>query len=333
MFSFLGIPAAKWSTYEKSKITQFLISVKKPSEINRKIRGLDDMAYWKATEYRTFLYYLGIVVLKKYLPDYIYENFLMYFCGITICSSDFYSSKLTVAEKAIETFLNHFIEIYGSQHVFSNMHNLSHLVDDVKKFGCLDKISTYPFENKLHEIKLLLRSGNLPLAQVGFRMIEKENCFRPSQNIGNEIKFQKQIQMHLADIDSYFQGKTYILYNQIEFDDFKINSTDENSWIFTKSREIVKFMYGVRVDTDTFIYGKSINEKLDYFEVPFPSRNLNIFQSNCEFNLPKIFQLNEIICKMFKLNVPQEDDLDENEVPTYKCSTVFIPLLHTLKIN
>ena len=35
-----------------------------PHEFNRKPRGLEDSDRWKATECRTFLCYVGIVVLK-----------------------------------------------------------------------------------------------------------------------------------------------------------------------------------------------------------------------------------------------------------------------------
>ncbi|XP_053687147.1 uncharacterized protein LOC128736685 [Sabethes cyaneus] len=43
--------------------------------------------------------------------------------------------------------------------VTSNIHNLTHVVEDVEKKGSLPSISTYPFENHLYQIKNMVRSG------------------------------------------------------------------------------------------------------------------------------------------------------------------------------
>ncbi|VDP95105.1 unnamed protein product [Echinostoma caproni] len=42
----------------------------------RRCRSLNDVEFWKATEYRQFLLYLGPVILRHILPSEMYENFL-----------------------------------------------------------------------------------------------------------------------------------------------------------------------------------------------------------------------------------------------------------------
>lgn len=61
----------KFSTTVKNKLSEDLISVIKwiPLEFARKVRGLDEFCRWKATEHRTFLLYVGLVVLQGYLPE------------------------------------------------------------------------------------------------------------------------------------------------------------------------------------------------------------------------------------------------------------------------
>lgn len=54
----------------------------------------------------------------------------------------------------------------------SNFHNLAHLVDEVSKFGVLQSISAYPFENLLGYMKRLVRCGRNPLSQIARRMSE-----------------------------------------------------------------------------------------------------------------------------------------------------------------
>lgn len=61
-----------------------------PLEINRKPRGLEDLARWKGTEFRTFLLYLGPIVLQNNIDIAIYEHFLLFHVEISILVSDKY---------------------------------------------------------------------------------------------------------------------------------------------------------------------------------------------------------------------------------------------------
>lgn len=54
----------------------------------------------------------------------------------------------------------------------SNVHNLIHLVEEVKKFGKLQIFNAYPFENKLSSIKRTVRNRNKPLQQKGNRLTD-----------------------------------------------------------------------------------------------------------------------------------------------------------------
>ena len=56
------------------------------------------------------------------------------------------------------------------------MHGLMHLPDDARKYGCLDNCSAFPYENYLHQLKKLVRSGQNPLAQILKRLSEIQNA-------------------------------------------------------------------------------------------------------------------------------------------------------------
>ena len=130
------------------------------------------MAHWKGLEYRTFLLYVGIVILKEVLSLDVYEHFLLFFCAITICSSEMNLQFLDLADILLSNYVETFRDFYGEDYMTSNVHNLSHLVDDVRKFGVLSSFSAYPFESRLYEIKNLLRNGHRPLSQVAKRLGE-----------------------------------------------------------------------------------------------------------------------------------------------------------------
>lgn len=104
-----------WSKAEVNRISEDLKNCNetRPSEIHRSIRSLDQIKYWKATEFQTFLMYIGIVVLKSHISHREYEMFLNLYCAVTICSSNVYAHYLPGARKLFIDFINNHIELYG----------------------------------------------------------------------------------------------------------------------------------------------------------------------------------------------------------------------------
>lgn len=161
----------KWSHRNELEISAYLLScnIHKPSEIHRQIRALSDISRWKGTEFRTFLLYPSLTVLKKFLPSKHFKHFLLFYCSVVILGSEHHCKNLIdVADEMIQSFLNLFKSIYGIEHFTSNLHNLKHLVEEVRRFGVLSNFNAYRFENKLQAIKKLVRQGKLPLNQKNF---------------------------------------------------------------------------------------------------------------------------------------------------------------------
>lgn len=124
----------------------------------RKSRTLSELSYWKATEYRMFLLYLGPVALKGILRTALYENLLLFHCSIIILCSKNYISKLgtKLTSELIAMFIRHSEDIYGSEFLIYNVHVLCHLSHEVEKYGPLDNFSAFSFENYLRTLKNLV---------------------------------------------------------------------------------------------------------------------------------------------------------------------------------
>lgn len=144
----------------------------KPTEIHRKIRSLDWLKFWKGSEFRTVLLYVGIVALRNILGSDVYTHFLYLFCAVTICSAHAYRNYVPKAKTLFEEYVEMYISIYGSHSITSNVHNLLHVTDNVQRFGNLNSISTYPFENAARFIKLKLKQCDKSLEQVSRRILE-----------------------------------------------------------------------------------------------------------------------------------------------------------------
>lgn len=331
----LGNVDAKWSTYEKENISKFLVSIKSPAEIRaqRPVRDFSSFNHWKAIEFKNFGHYVGIVVLKKNLPDYIYNHFILYFCTLVIFSTNFHLKRLfVVAEKSLAIFLERFRIIYGKDYFTSNLHNLSHLIEDVKRFGPLNTFNTYPFGGKLGKVGRLLRSGNLPLAQAAKRILEQDQVIntKDRSNRCNARPHFKGIRRENIPLLDQLIPKKYESYRTAEFPKFKIDSNRyEDRWILTRSNQIVEVQCLILCDDGMqMIYGQSLKNVQDFFARPIPSSVLFIYCSKDEVkNPPQIYPVDIVKCKLFVIKRDENfvllDDPDRNEI-------VFLPILSTL---
>jgi hypothetical protein len=161
-------------------ISEQLILLKEhtPGEFSRKPRELKFVNYFKATEFRLFLLYTGIVVLKGALDDIKYKHFLTLQCAIYILllESDSAFNLYDKAEELLLEFVRTARQIYGKEFIVYNVHSLIHLADDARIHGSLDNISAFPYENNMQQILKFMRGNNkLHLQQVVNRIYESQN--------------------------------------------------------------------------------------------------------------------------------------------------------------
>ena len=118
-----------------------------PEEFSRKLSGgFDSISFWKATEFRLFLLYVGIVVAKT-LPYDFYVNFLHLSLALRLLLTENQEENLKMIDNLLKNFIDGSVILYGDEFLSYNIHSLSHLTDDYQKFGPLDNVSCFPFEN------------------------------------------------------------------------------------------------------------------------------------------------------------------------------------------
>lgn len=235
----------------------------------------------------------------------------------------------------IKKFLTIFKLKYGRDYVSSNLHNLSHLVDEVKRFGVLSKFDAYPFENRLQAIKKLVRQRQHPLIEIARRVIEQDSVneihFTDNKKNAHQVFLTSKSKFD-CEIFKQFNNK-YTVYDVIDFHDFRISNTKNDKWFLTKHFEIVACKYIVSYDEENIlIYGASLKEKHNLFEKPVKSSALFIFAAKNELGILKPYSLEDIICKIVRLpyfgDFNDFEDLDDEN--NFQFDSVFIPLWHTL---
>lgn len=286
-----------------------------PTEIHRTVRDLSTLHFWKGTEYRTFLLYIGIVALKDTVHIDEYNHFMQLSCAVILLSSKVYERAVhntVLIDNLLAVYVEKYIELYGEQSISSNVHNLVHIKDDVIRFGDLNSISTYPFENALRMMKLKLRAMSKPLEQLSRRMGE---IF---QVMDSEID---QSSSHTTQLKYPF-GLDKSKFQAVFLEEFRLSSQKfGDKWFMDSHKRIIEFKYATKTKGFVLLYGHEVKNKQDFFTKPLQSSKLNIYSTKYgqseECNEMIATKIEDIKCKMLCIS--------------YNSEFIFQPLLHTLK--
>ncbi|KAB0791953.1 hypothetical protein PPYR_13914 [Photinus pyralis] len=293
-----------------------------PLEINRKPRSLSDLPRWKATEFRTFLLYVGPVALHRVINSAIYEHFLLLHSSITILISEKFISKfMNLARTFINTFVKHSEHIYGEQFIIYNVHMLCHLCDDVTLYGVLDSFSAFCFENYLGQLKRLIKKPSKPLQQLCRRLGELH------QNADSFITSAAQTSLFLAHV----MGPLIPKYNFIQVSQFKKVIYDDltliihsysvaNSYCLVEDNEKIKVVEVQNILSSSVgveIIGKQFHKFKSFYSYPFDSQNLHIYRVFSFSTELYSWPLQNVIAKCIAL-------------PYLNNEKVIFPLLHTV---
>lgn len=311
----------KWSASSKTIIDQSIYHCNKnlPSDINRQVRALKYMKYFKATEFRTILLYTGMFIFKQILRTEIYDHFLHFCLAVRLCSCRTYVRKknmMNLARALFSKYCNNFVLLYGSDSIVSNIHNISHIVDDVESVGALSDMSTYPFEIFLREIKLRTRPSRSPLEQVTRRLVElTENMNSKPINL-DLIRLERRTWCAAMKYENKELGAGFYKFIQVTPNVFLSTRKLGDSWFITYKKEIVQMKYATQIGGSFFICGNELNEKSDFFLKPYLSSSTDIYLCSENRGHDKRYALKEIKAKM--ICIPSENQY------------VMIPLLHSI---
>lgn len=321
-----GPRTKKWSKETISNLNKNILQWNRefPNDINRKLRSLDYLSHYKATEFRSMLLYIGIVAFKGILEEQQYVHFLTLSMGIRFFSCKYYvqnGNLKAIARRLLNEYCENFPKIYNVNQIVSNIHNICHIADDVDNFGDLNQISTYPFENFLHEIKLRVKPSNNPMPQITRRLIE-ESLNKPNSQINfvtrkferaswvPEMKYEfggaNKSASTVSPVYQFIRVKPNVFFSAKKFGD---------KWFITKTGDIVEMKYAIKKANSYYIFGAPVKNKTDFFTVPFHSQKSDIYLSDCKTDQAKLFKYDEIKAKMMCLS--------------YSENYVFIPLLHS----
>lgn len=261
-----------------------------PSEFQRKPRSLDLIHFWKATEFRQFILYTGIVALKDNVNDDIFYHFLTLHCAYRILSCpDLSVSQIDTAQILLNNFVENFAFVYGSDQISYNVHNMLHISDCVRQFGPADSFSAYKFENYMQGLKELIRKPSQILQQLYNRIEENNNKgLKKCESKPTSKQFSEFVLDFEKEADSYCLLSSNI---PIKISGFGKNGNSE------------------------YIVGNRCQNTSSFFEIPIDSSVLGIICYETLSIIPEFFDIAKVEKKFFRI--------------PYKNKFILIPLLHS----
>ena len=145
------------------------------SEFQRRPRQMDENKYFKAHEFRTLLCYtIPFIFRGVFNNDQVYTHFLLLVVSFRIMLGKKPTPNLV---RYVRDLLHRFVvqvqQLYGTSHMTYSVHGLLHVVDDYERYGVLDRISAFPFENFMQKLKGYVSRPGQELQQIVKRKHEQ----------------------------------------------------------------------------------------------------------------------------------------------------------------
>ena len=113
----------------------------------RRIRGVDEIGYFKANEFYNYLFFVAVVLLREKLDRKLYEHYLFLVFGIrTLLESD-QPRAVAEAEQMLQLFCEQYADLYCNEKLETfNVHLLKHLSHQVSlQFHWFSKMLGHKF--------------------------------------------------------------------------------------------------------------------------------------------------------------------------------------------
>lgn len=249
-----------------------------PTTFARRPRPLKHVKKWKATECRRFLLYDGPVVLKNILSADKYANFIRLHVAIRLLTDPCkvsMSNNIDLAETLLKRFVETYETIYGQRYVSYNVHNLLHVVSDVRIHGCLDNFSAFRFENFIFCLKKLLRKHNQTLPQIVRRIKELDEV---SMNINN-----KNVIVNAGFTNVHRSGPSIRNIRGIQYKTYKTESLtikcndSRNNCVILHDGIAVRCLNFVKTNERMYIIGSEFCNVREIFSDPVSSLVVDCF--------------------------------------------------------
>lgn len=163
-----------------------LLEIRPPTFVPQPPRSLLSWSQWRANEYLSFILYYSLPVFLNIMDTDQYKNLirLVIFFEV-ILSKEINFDKLDLAQNLIQEFVKEINVIYKDNILLTGVHELLHLVECTRKFGPLNLINCFPFEELNRKFLGFIKGKDL----IGEEFIKIFSTLQTLCNLNDSFKF------------------------------------------------------------------------------------------------------------------------------------------------
>lgn len=157
-----------YSLYNKlDSIISRMEKIRPPNFIRRRLRPLNQLSYYKTSEYKNWLLYYSVPLLHDLLPAKFFDHYFklvhaIYLLNLNSISKD----QIQLATKLLDEYTSDYGALYGNHLKVPNFHSLYHLAESVTNLGPLYEMSCFALESLLGLMKHFILGSNSPETKV-----------------------------------------------------------------------------------------------------------------------------------------------------------------------
>lgn len=233
---------------QRDEIDHEIKKISPPDFIVRTPRQLKDRNYWKASEIRDFLLFYFPILLKDKLPTKYYKHFLLLVYGTRILLQEkIHVHEINTAESLLDNFTVNILQLYGLEKCTYNVHQLTHMAQQVRMWGPLWTWSAFSFEDGIGYYKKLNHGPNKVDVEIANTLkifnayyilkdklhlrMSNENVTNPEKVLGvpkkynlNEHELEALLSIDFSQESYIFPGNFAYVYNRAIIGRKKITS-------------------------------------------------------------------------------------------------------------
>jgi hypothetical protein len=163
--------------------------------------------------------------------------------------------------------------LYGSSHMTYSVHGLLHVPDDYERYGVLDRVSAFPFENYMQKLGSYVGRGGQELQQVVARRHEESFLEISSENQNRETVMRREHSN--GPLGRFESCAVDTQYEEIIFRGKRFCVTSRNNVVFVNKKfgRIVNFC---RIGSKLYTLVRFFEATQDFFVYPCPSQKVGI---------------------------------------------------------
>lgn len=245
---------------KKKLLNDRITAIKPNADIVRKPRSLEQIADFKASEYKFLLLYYLPVCLEGCVPKMFLEHIrALSAASYMLLQTSVPSEDVCQAEVMLTKFVKQHQHLFGKENMVMNVHLLKHLANSVRKLGPLWSHSAFPFERNNGNLLKMVNGTTDVLLQVSSKYCLKQSLVKRTKKsteksvvvnsktlLGKgEIIVEKSLHVLNTETLKEFDlsNKDLCVYKRV-----KLGKVTYTSLLYTKPKKSIDYFVGLKND-------------------------------------------------------------------------------------